>query len=63
MEKENCHTDFTWIKSHAGTSGNYLAEKDAKGVIINRDIYYKNIPINEIARQESQKTIFKWQKK
>ena len=61
MEKENWHIDFTWIKAHAGNSGNELADKLAKEAIKKREICYNKIPISEIARQEAEKTIAKWQ--
>ena len=61
LEKENWHIDFTWIKAHAGNSGNELADKLAKEAIKNSEICYNKIPISEIARQEAEKTIAKWQ--
>ena len=61
MEKENWHIDFTWIKVHAGSSGNALADKLAKEAIKNSEMCYNKIPISEIARQEAEKTIAKWQ--
>ena len=61
MEKENWHIDFTWIKAHAGNSGNDLADKIAKEAIKNSKMCYNKIPISEIARQGAEKTIAKWQ--
>jgi len=61
LEKENWHIDFTWIKVHAGSSGNALADKLAKEAIKNSEMCYNKIPISEIARQEAEKTISKWQ--
>ena len=51
LEKENWHTDFTWIKANAGNSGNDLADKLAKEAIKNSEMCYNKIPISEIARQ------------
>jgi len=59
LEKENWHIDFTWIKAHAGNSGNELADKLAKEVTKSSETYYNKIPIREIARQEAEKTIAK----
>jgi len=58
LVKRNWHIDFTWIKAHAGNSGNDLADKLANK---NSEICSKKIPISEIARQEVEKTIAKWQ--
>jgi len=61
LEKENWRIDFTWIKAHAGHSGNELADKLAKEAIKNNEVCYNKIPKSEIERQEAEKTIAKWQ--
>jgi len=60
LEKENWYIEFTWIKVHAGHSGNELADKLAKETTTNSEIYYNKIPKSETERQESDKTIAKW---
>ena len=55
------HLKFTWIKTHAGHSGNELADKLAKEDTKSREICFNKIPYSEIARQERQKSIAKWQ--
>ena len=61
LEKENWHIDFTWIKAHAGNSGNELVDKLVKEAIKNSEICYNKIPICLIAKQKAEKTIQKWQ--
>jgi len=55
LEKENWPIDFTWIKAHAGHSGNELADKLAKEAIKNSEIWYNKVAISKIARQEAEK--------
>jgi hypothetical protein len=61
LEKENWHIEFTWIKAHAGHSGNKLADKLAREAAKNREICFNKIPKSEIVCLESQKSIAKWQ--
>jgi ribonuclease HI len=52
LEKENWYIEFTWIKAHAGHSGNELADKLAKEATTSSEICYNKIPKSEIERQE-----------
>ena len=61
LKKENLHIEFTWIKAHAGHSGNELADKLVKEAIKNREICFNKIPYSEIVHQERQESIAKWQ--
>jgi len=44
LEKENWHVEFTWIKAHAGHSGNELADKLNKEAAKTSEICYNKIP-------------------
>jgi len=61
LEKENWYLEFTLIKAHAGHTGNELADKLTKEATKNSEICNNKIPKSEIERQESEKTIAKWQ--
>jgi hypothetical protein len=63
LEKENWDIEITRIKTHAGHSGNELADKLAKEATTNSEICYNKIPKSEIGRQESKETIAKWQQR
>jgi ribonuclease HI len=50
LEKEDWYIEFTWIKAHAGHSGNELADKFAKEATKNNEICHSKIPKSEIVR-------------
>jgi len=53
---------FTWIKAHAGNSGNELADQLARDAVNNNVICFNKVPKSEILRQENQRSLAKWQK-
>jgi len=53
---------FTWIQTHAGNSGNELADHLAKDAVNNNVICFNKVPKSEIIRQETQRSLAKWQK-
>ena len=61
LEKSNWTITFTWIKAHAGTNGNELADKLAKQAARKDDISFDRIPKSEIKQQVRDQSIAKWQ--
>ena len=53
---------FPEIKAHAGNSGNELADQLAKDAVNNNVICFNKVPKSEIIRQETQRSLAKWQK-
>jgi hypothetical protein len=52
---------FTWIKAHAGNSGNELADQLTKDAVNNNLICFNKVPKSEIICQETQRSLAKWQ--
>ena len=61
LEKRNWTITFTWVKAHAGTYENELADKLAKEAAGKDDISFNRIPRNEIVQQVRDQSIAKWQ--
>jgi hypothetical protein len=52
---------FTWIKAHAGNSGNELEDQLPKDTVNNNVICFNKVPNSEIIRQDTQRSRAKWQ--
>jgi cation diffusion facilitator CzcD-associated flavoprotein CzcO len=52
---------FTWVKAHAGNSGNDLADQLAKNAVNGNVTCFNKVPKSEIIRQETQRSLAKWQ--
>ena len=62
LEREKWKIVSTRIKAHAGNSGNELADQLAKDSVNNSVICFNKVPKSEIIRQETQRSLAKWQK-
>ena len=63
MKKAGWQIEIRWVKAHAGTMGNELADKLAKGAATNGTITetYTRIPKSEVLRQLEEGSARKWQ--
>jgi len=62
LKREKWKIVFTWIKAHAGNSGNELADQLAKDAVNNNVICFNKVPKSEILHQENQRSLATWQK-
>ena len=62
LKREKWKIVSTWIKAHAGNSGNELADQLAKDAVNNNVVCFNKVPKSEIIRQETQRSLAKWQK-
>ena len=64
MENNGWKIRFCWVKAHAGTRGNELADKLAKEASANKDIpiCYNRVPKSVIKSELEATTVDKWQK-
>ena len=64
MKKAECQFTLQWVKAHAGTRGNELADTIAQKAATNGTIpeSYTRIPKSAVLRQLEEESLQKWQR-